>query len=179
MTTDKIQAGDSTIGTSTNTSTSTTYQINPSYTSEKGWECPRCGRINAPWVRQCDCSRNNWSITWDYPSTDDWWKRVYCDSDTFKVHPETTTWKAPSSICHSDSATTAKSTPDNTVYTTAHNDVVGGSDYWDEEKKEWTNIPKAYRNSTTSVNSPWNQFSTLTNQINSLKQEIEELKETK
>lgn len=24
-----------------------------------GWECPRCGRINAPWKSSCDCNSNN------------------------------------------------------------------------------------------------------------------------
>lgn len=22
---------------------------------EKGWECPKCGRVNAPWIPQCNC----------------------------------------------------------------------------------------------------------------------------
>lgn len=22
-----------------------------------GWICPRCGRVHAPWVPSCDCSR--------------------------------------------------------------------------------------------------------------------------
>ena len=21
-----------------------------------GWECPKCGRVNAPWKEQCSCS---------------------------------------------------------------------------------------------------------------------------
>lgn len=24
----------------------------------KGWVCPRCGRVNAPWVSQCSCNGN-------------------------------------------------------------------------------------------------------------------------
>lgn len=23
----------------------------------KGWECPRCGQVNAPWKRTCDCNK--------------------------------------------------------------------------------------------------------------------------
>ena len=103
-TTDKVQVGDST----TSTSTSTTWHC--PYTqprAEQGWECPRCGRINAPWVRQCDCSRSydKWDITWnkdDY--TKPWWYdyKVTCngpsvqtqiDSDTFKIHPESTVYQ--------------------------------------------------------------------------------------
>ena len=143
MTTNKVQVGDSTAGTST----STTYTINSKPQAERGWECPRCGRINAPWKSQCDCSGYNWYPTWDYKEP--WWKQVYCDSDTFKVHPETTTWKAPSSTCGSDSATVAKSDPNCTVYTTAHNDVVGGSDYWNPNTNTWENVST---NVTNNVN---------------------------
>lgn len=112
--------------TTTTTSTGTTYEcpyIKPK--AEQGWECPRCGRINAPWVRQCDCNRNNWSITWkDNSSEDEWWKKyVTCTSDTLKVHP------------------------DCAVYTTAHNFVVGGSDYQDPTTGDYVNIPKAQTNS--------------------------------
>jgi hypothetical protein len=21
----------------------------------KGWECPKCGKVHAPWVAECDC----------------------------------------------------------------------------------------------------------------------------
>ena len=132
--TDKVQVGDSTTGTST----STTYTINSKPPTEYGWACPRCGRINAPWKSQCDCLGGNWYPTW-YPwdYKEPWWKQVYCDSDTFKVHPETTTWKAPSSYCQAETTT------------------------------------------TTSVDSPWNQYNTLTNQINELQYKVEQLKETK
>ena len=32
--------------------------------SEKGWECPRCGQIWAPWITKCDCSKTHTTITW-------------------------------------------------------------------------------------------------------------------
>ena len=130
-TTDKVQVGDSTIGTST----STNYWTNPSYQSEKGWECPRCKRINAPWVRQCDCSGNNWTITSDWTYKPDWWKEVTCqgtktvpDSDTFKVHPNSTIYQ------------------------------VGGSDYWNPHTKTYENIPTHISNKIepNSVTTAWN-----------------------
>ena len=114
-TTDKVQVGDSTTGTST----STTYKSS-SPPMEYGWACPRCGRINAPWKSQCDCSgKAYWYPTWEGPYYDEWWKHVTCAPET--------TWKAPSSVCGSDS--TIKQNPNSTIYTTAHNPVVGGSDY--------------------------------------------------
>ena len=57
-TSDGVQVGD------TSDTTSTTHWTNPSYQSEKGWECPRCHKINAPWMPQCNCSPiENWEIT--------------------------------------------------------------------------------------------------------------------
>lgn len=83
---------------------------------EQGWECPRCGTINAPWVRQCDC---NDKITCDDTIQNEWWKEyVTSDTDTFRIHPGETTY----------------------TYTTVHNPVVGGSDYWDDLTKTWSNI---------------------------------------
>lgn len=154
-TTDKVQVGDSTTGTST----STTYKTS-SPPTEYGWACPRCGRINAPWKSQCDCLGGNWYPTW-YPwdYKEPWWKQVYCDSDTFKVHPETTTWKAPSSTCGSDSATTAKANPNTTTYVTGHNPIVGGSDYWDEVNKTWTNVPYTLNNLQKELNEIKSTFS--------------------
>lgn len=117
--------------TSTTTSTSYTYTPpSPKYQSEKGWECPRCGRINAPWVRQCDCNRDNWNITWtDNTSEDEWWKKKYSvtgDSDVFKIHPDDITY----------------------TFTTAPDSIptVGGSDYWDDSRKIWTNVLKNVSN---------------------------------
>lgn len=123
QTTNKVQTGDVVTGTST--SINTTWQcpyIQPK--AEKGWECPRCGRINAPWVRQCDCSKDNWTINWnDTTKDDDWWKKyVTCSSDTFKIHPN------------------------EIVYTTAHNPIVGGSDYWNNTEKIWSNVLKNVSN---------------------------------
>ena len=82
-TTNKVQVDKSTTTAGTSTSTNYSYTY-PKPKAEQGWECPRCGRINAPWVRQCDCSRSNWTITsddWTYKP--DWWKDVICNSDTF------------------------------------------------------------------------------------------------
>ena len=118
VTTDKVNVGES----STGTSTSTTYYAHTKPKAEQGWECPRCGRINAPWVRQCDCP-NNWSpptITWTGPDKDShdwWWSHVTCEQ------------------------------ADARNYTTAHNPIVGGSDYKDSATGTWVNVPGTYTNS--------------------------------
>ena len=109
-TTDKVQQAESTAGTST----SANYYTIPPYHGERGWLCPRCGRVNAPWVRQCDCSDNNWTITCGDTAGDEWWKKyVTITSDTFRMHPE--------------SAPTYE---------------VGGSDYYDKTTNTWTNVVK-------------------------------------
>ena len=112
-------------GTSyTNTNTNTKINI-PSYTSEKGWECPRCGRINAPWVRQCDCSPSTYTVDKiTVNPCNEWWKnvKITCD-DTFKIHPESIT------------------------YTNNVNQIAGGSDYKDSITGNWVNVPKTYTNS--------------------------------
>ena len=56
--------GDSTIGKVTSTYDPNTWEWHSPYHSEKGWECPRCGRVWAPWVTSCDCSRSHTTITW-------------------------------------------------------------------------------------------------------------------
>lgn len=75
ITTDRVWVGDTTI-TTTGTSTSISGRYPPKV--EQGWKCPRCGRINAPWKSQCDCSN------WTYKP--EWW----CNSDTFRIHPDST-----------------------------------------------------------------------------------------
>ena len=140
-TTYKVQTGDSATGTSS----STTYRSTPS--TEYGWACPRCGRVNAPWKSTCDCIGGyyypSWYQPWDY--REPWWKQVTCDSDTFKVHPETTTWKAPSSVCGSDS-TTCK--VDGTTSAWSANSAMdtGGSDYWNSVTRNWENVPHTLTN---------------------------------
>ena len=37
--------------------------------SQKGWECPRCGRINAPWLPCCSCYKSTtYTTTYTMPS---------------------------------------------------------------------------------------------------------------
>ena len=155
-TTDKVQVGDSTTGTSTSTTASQWQTYNP-YKAEQGWECPRCGRINAPWVRQCDCSRNNWTITTsDLTYKPKLWTEVTCqgtktvlDSDTFKVHPEST------------------------IYTTNVNQIAGGSDY--KAGNTYVNVPVAQSNTVNPTITTWSctnpnnchtpHYATNTNQV--------------
>ena len=158
-TTDKVQVGDSITGTST----STTWRSSPP--TEYGWACPRCGRVNAPWKSTCDCHEGYYYSTWrpwDYKEP--WWKEVTCngkpimDSDTFKVHPETTTWKAPSSVCTSDSSTVD---PNQVTTTWSAINAVGGSDYYNPTTKTWENVSK-----------------NITNSLSNMRQELDELKST-
>ena len=142
-TTDKVQVGESTTGTSTSTS----YTINSTPPTEYGWACPRCGRVNAPWKSTCDCAGGyyypNWYHPWDYKEP--WWKQVYCDSDTFKVHPESTTWKAPETYCGSDSST-CKADGVTTAWNSNSAMDTGGSDYWNSVTRNWENVPKTETN---------------------------------
>lgn len=121
-TTDKVQVGNSTTGTGTNTSTSTTWHcpyIQPK--AEQGWECPRCGRINAPWVRQCDCTRE----THDY---DKW--------TTTPTWTDSEWWKTYITCSKADANT----------YISKDKTEVGGSDYWDSNTHTWVNVAKSQTN---------------------------------
>ena len=69
------------------TTTSNSSNIYSESSVASGWLCPRCGRINAPWVRQCDCSRNNWTITYDdlVYKNDKWWKDYVTSTNVNQV----------------------------------------------------------------------------------------------
>ena len=31
--------------------------------AQEGWICPRCRKVNAPWVMQCSCNRNTYVLS--------------------------------------------------------------------------------------------------------------------
>ena len=137
QTTNKVQVD------TTSTSTGNSYTINSPSKPAQGWECPRCGRINAPWKSQCDCPGYNWN----QPYYDEWWKKITCTPGT--------TWQAPSSVCQCDTKTNSKAGDnvtawnvkvDGDTYTSNSNSQVGGSDYWNSITHNWENVPRTYTN---------------------------------
>ena len=51
----------------------------------QGWACPNCGKGNAPWRAQCDCTpafAPVWVVPtpypWGVPGTTPWWPGPYC-----------------------------------------------------------------------------------------------------
>lgn len=107
--------------TTTGTGASTTASQWQTYKAERGWECPRCGHINAPWVRQCDCARgtyyyDKWTITPTW-TDGEWWR------DYIKCNQT-----------------------DTNAYTTYASPTVGGSDYWDINSHSYVNTPPCATN---------------------------------
>ena len=67
---------------------STAYPPRQSPIVAQGWECPRCGAINAPWISQCQCAKRQFTIT-----CTDGLSQAQCDSETFKIHPDSTIYQ--------------------------------------------------------------------------------------
>lgn len=125
-------------------------EYNFDFGHQRGWECPRCGKILAPWMPCCDCKDHKTiTVTWDKTGT------------PFSPDKPTTTpvpsdgewWKQYITCTQADSASAI-----------GHNVTTwcGGSDYWNEDTKEWENIPKSTSNSTTSKDNPWHKYYTYT-----------------
>lgn len=68
----------------------------------KGWECPRCKQINAPWVPYCDCKEEEKSetITWSQNDHYNAWnttitapldKQIYTTVTSNAIQPNTIT----------------------------------------------------------------------------------------
>ena len=51
------------------TSTCDPHIVEWTASSQQGWECPRCGKIWAPWISSCTCKRSTTTttttVTWD------------------------------------------------------------------------------------------------------------------
>ena len=122
-TTDKISVGNSTMPR-----------------AEQGWECPRCGHINAPWVRQCDCPRSIYTITSDLTYKPEQWEDL-----TYMQTDDITKNCTNPNNCHTPPYTTETYDKEQWKKYLNHNDIpdtIGGSDYWNNNTKTWENIPR-------------------------------------
>ena len=45
---------------------------------KEGWLCPRCGKVNAPFVGQCSCNNKKYRQNYRKPCSHDW---VFDDMD--------------------------------------------------------------------------------------------------
>ena len=120
--------GTAPVGSSTTTSCSYPCPYQKSK-AEQGWECPRCGRINAPWKSQCDCSGGYWTTTWT--------------SDKVQVGDKPGWWRDYVTCMQSDDVLKNPN-----IYTT------GGSDY--KEGNTYVNVNgtqsnKSYASEVSSV----------------------------
>ena len=45
------------------------YHEKPQTFAQQGWICPKCGRVNAPWVGTCPCYGESVKFNWVTPSS--------------------------------------------------------------------------------------------------------------
>ena len=64
--------------TTTGVETTGTKSNSSATGSDRGWICPRCGTVWAPWIRSCNCG-GNWYPPYYWPP---WWNdyRITCDT---------------------------------------------------------------------------------------------------
>ena len=63
------------------------YYHNNELPPQQGWICPKCGRVNAPWMPTCGCVSSQTTATasttydyvWEY--VDGEWKRIKPQTD--------------------------------------------------------------------------------------------------
>lgn len=169
---DKVQVGDSTIGTTTTSTTASQWQTYNYSKAEQGWECPRCGHINAPWVRQCDCRGNYWYTTWtsDKSTTGDkpeWWRDYITCMQTDDVT------KNPNVYQVSGSDYKEGNTYVNVSETQSNNKV-------EPNVTAWSCTPDiAINDFTTYKTDIPTTYTTIVNNIDNLQKQLDKLKETK
>ena len=64
------------------------YYYNNELPPQQGWICPKCGRVNAPWMPTCGCvsSQTTASTTYDgvWEYVDGEWKKIKPQPDCDK-----------------------------------------------------------------------------------------------
>ncbi len=66
---------------------------------EQGWECPRCGKILAPWRSSCDCQRpTTWNTETYVGDPPGWWLQGPTCVSKNEITSTTNTTINPSSI---------------------------------------------------------------------------------
>jgi ribosomal protein S27AE len=48
--------------------------------TNKGWECPKCGKINAPHINQCSCVKENMNENNQYIPTSNDGRKILTES---------------------------------------------------------------------------------------------------
>ena len=104
---------------STTAAPSHNFTYNPHYLNpngQQGWICPRCGRVNAPWVSRCNCTRTPIKITCDSNIPD---ACRYCSN-----HPS----NGGSGICFCTLGTAPATCTDPTTVSTSYTTTTASTD---------------------------------------------------